>query len=75
MRKILFGFAVAGLMLGLGAMSAQAQTTRGAAAIPGATQNYTPIEKAACGPRRGPWCGPFTHRVCNRWGRCWCAPC
>ncbi len=56
------------------ASSADAQTTRGAAAIKAQTQNFTPIEKAACGPFWGRWCGPWSHRVCG-WGRCWCAPC
>jgi hypothetical protein len=75
MRKILLGFAVAALMCGVGGTGADAQTSRGAATIPLAAQNYTPIEKAACGPHRGRWCGPFHHRVCGPRGRCWCAPC
>jgi hypothetical protein len=37
-------------------------------------RNFTPVEKAACGPHWGRFCGPFHHRVCGRW-RCWCAPC
>ena len=58
------------------AWNANAQTSRGAAAIPGQAQNFSPIEKAACGPRPGPYCGPYHRRVCGPYGRrCWCAPC
>lgn len=53
---------------------ADAQTTRGAAAIKVQTQSYPPVERAACGPRFGRWCGPWHHRVCGRF-RCWCAHC
>jgi hypothetical protein len=28
-------------------------------------RNFSPIEKAACGPFRGRWFGPFHHRVCG----------
>ncbi len=53
---------------------AQAQIERGPAALAGVAQNYTPIEKAACGPHWGRFCGPWHHRVCGRY-HCWCAPC
>jgi hypothetical protein len=56
------------------AFKADAQTSRGAANIPAQAQNFTPIEKAACGPFRGRYCGPFHHRVCGPY-RCWCAHC
>ena len=64
------------LLAGALAWKAEAQTSRGAAALPAAAQNFTPIEKAACGPFRGPHCGPFRHWVCGPYRRhCWCARC
>jgi len=81
MRKLLITFAAAAAILAVGAtvFKAEAQTTRGAADITTQSKNFTPIEKAACGPFWGRFCGPFHHRVC-RYGpyggrRCWCAPC
>ena len=54
-RKVIVLAAMAALMSGVGApWHAQAQIERGPAALAGAAQNYTPIEKAACGPRQGP---------------------
>src|SRR5580693_3610576 len=53
--------------------AAQAQIERGPAALAGTAKNFTPIEKAACGPNWGRWCGPWRHRVCGRY-HCWCAP-
>lgn len=73
MRKLLLIAATAALVFG-GAISSNAQTTRGATTLTTASQNFTPIEKAACGPNFGRWCGPYHHRVC-RYGRCWCAHC
>ena len=74
MRKfVVIAVAAAALMLG-GAMSSNAQTSRGATSLTATTQNFTPIEKAACGPHRGRWCGWYHHRVCA-YGRCWCAHC
>jgi hypothetical protein len=64
------GLVVGGSLIG----PVQAQIERGPAALSETTQNYTPIEKAACGPHWGRFCGPWHHRVCNRW-HCWCAPC
>jgi hypothetical protein len=76
-RLVVTLFAITAILLaGALAFKADAQTSRGAAAIPAQAQNFTPIEKAACGPFRGRWCGPFHHRVCGPYGRrCWCAPC
>jgi hypothetical protein len=76
MRKLVITLAATAAILfaGAAAFKADAQTSRGAANLPAASQNFTPIEKAACGPRRGPYCGPFHTRVC-RFGRCWCAHC
>jgi hypothetical protein len=55
---------------------AEAQISRGALTLPHKAQNFSPIEKAACGPNRGPHCGPFHHWVCGPYGhRCWCARC
>lgn len=68
--------AVAALLLAASLVStADAQTSRGAATIYNQSQNFSPIQKAACGPFFGRWCGPFHHRVCGWGGRCWCAPC
>jgi hypothetical protein len=81
MRKLTFTFIAAAALLLAGSLAfkADAQTSRGAADIPAQAQNFTPIVKAACGPFRGPYCGPFHHRVCRigPFGRrhCWCAPC
>jgi len=67
--------ATAALMFG-GALTwqAYAQIERGPAALADTAKNFTPIEKAACGPHRGEFCGPWHHRVCGRY-HCWCAPC
>jgi hypothetical protein len=53
---------------------AQAQIERGPASLADTAKNFTPVEKAACGPHWGRFCGPWHHRVCGRW-HCWCAPC
>jgi hypothetical protein len=78
MRKLAVAFiAIAAIVLtGSLTFKAGAQTSRGAAAIPAQAQNFTPIEKAACGPYRGRFCGPFHHWVCGPYGRhCRCARC
>jgi hypothetical protein len=79
MRKLLVTVFTAGALLLVGTLTfqADAQITRGAAVMPTQAQNFTPIEKAACGPFRGPHCGPFHHWVCRGWHhqRCWCAHC
>lgn len=74
MRKLTVILAATASILMAGSLIADAQTTRGAFSIPKDAHNFTPIEKAACGPRAGRWCGPFHHRIC-RFGRCWCAHC
>jgi len=76
MRKMAIAIAATTAMLFIGSLAwqAAAQTTRGASEISGAMQNFTPIEKAACGPNWGPYCPPWHHRVCNHW-HCWCARC
>jgi hypothetical protein len=76
MRKIAIAFAATTAMVFVGSLAwqAAAQTTRGASEISSVIKNFTPIEKAACGPFWGRWCGPWHHRVCNPWG-CWCAHC
>jgi len=76
MRRLVMTLAaLAAIMLaGTFAWQAQAQTSRGAGTLTGAAQNFSPIEKAACGPNVGPYCGPWHRRVC-RYGRCWCVHC
>jgi len=76
MRKLVITFIATAAILTAGAVAykAEAQTSRGAADITAQTKNFTPIEKAACGPHWGRWCGPYHHRVCNGY-RCWCAHC
>ena len=76
MRKLGVTFIAMAVILLAGSLAfkADAQTSRGAATIPVQAQNFTPIEKAACGPFFGRWCGPYHRRVC-RFGRCWCAHC
>ncbi len=73
---IMLGAAIAILLAGAFAGTVEAQTSRGAFNIPAAAKNFTPIEKAACGPFRGRYCGPFHHLVCGPYHRhCWCARC
>ena len=76
MRKLMVTVAAAVAILAAGSLAfqADAQTSRGAASIPAQAQNFTPIEKAACGPNWGHHCRPFHTWVC-RYGRCWCARC
>lgn len=74
MRKLTVMFAAASAILLAGSLIADAQTTRGAFSIPKEARNFTPVEKAACGPRPGRWCGPYHHRACHM-GRCWCVHC
>ena len=65
MRKLMVTFiATAAILLaGSIAFKADAQISRGAATIPAQAQNFTPIEKAACGPFFGRWCGPPPSRL------------
>ena len=76
MRKLMIVLilAAAALFTGLLTWTSDAQTwRRGAVAIDAASQNYTPIEKAAC-RGGGPHCPPGRVWTC-RGGTCWCAPC
>jgi hypothetical protein len=52
---------------------ASAQTAHGMQSINAATQNFTPIQRAAC-QGWGPYCRPGYIITCGRW-RCWCRPC
>jgi hypothetical protein len=76
MRKLVVTLvALAAILLaGSLAFKADAQTSRGAANIPAQAQNFTPIEKAACG-HRGAHCGPRHYWACGPAGRCWCHAC
>ena len=76
MRRMAITLAGAAALTISGALiwSADAQIERGAATLSEPAQNFTPIEKAACGPHWGRFCGPWHHRVCGRY-HCWCAPC
>jgi hypothetical protein len=74
MRRLVVAFTATIVILSAGSLVANAQTTRGALGLRAATQNFTPIEKAACGPFFGRWCGPYHTRVCGP-GGCWCARC
>jgi hypothetical protein len=77
MRKLVITFIATAAILAAGGLAykADAQTSRGAADITMHAKNFTPIEKAACGPFWGRWCGPFHRRVCGPYGRCWCVHC
>lgn len=76
MRRLAIALAgAAALTIGGGLIfGAEAQIERGAAALSQPAHNFTPVEKARCGPHWGRYCGPWHHRVCGRY-RCWCAPC
>jgi hypothetical protein len=76
MRKLSVAFAAAAAILLVSSLAwkADAQTSRGAANIPAQSQDFTPIEKAACGGP-GPYCPTGLIRRCGPLGRCWCAPC
>lgn len=50
MRKLVVMAAAAAAFVLAGALASYAQTSRGALTLPAATKNFTPIEKAACGP-------------------------
>jgi hypothetical protein len=74
MRKLSTAILATTLLFAGLAFTAQAQTWRGSTGISGAAQNFTPIQKAACGGRFGRHCPPGRHWVCGP-RRCWCAPC
>ncbi len=75
MHKLVMIFAMTTAMLFAGSLiwKAEAQTWRGAASINSASENYTPIEKAAC-RGYGRFCGPGYTRACDAF-RCWCRRC
>jgi len=73
MRRLVVILTATTAILLAGALTSNAQTSRWAASIPAASQTFTPIEKTACGPHRGRWCGWFHHRVCGPYGRL-CVP-
>jgi hypothetical protein len=73
MRKVTLTLAIALLLAGSAALTADAQTWRGANKIAAGAQNFTLIEPAAC-RGWGPYCRPGFTRVCGRF-RCWCRPC
>ena len=74
-RSVLIAIATAALMVSSSTWKVDAQALRGAAMLSTQAQNFTPIEKAACG-YRGRHCGPNRHWVCNYYHRaCHCAPC
>ena len=63
MRKLTRTLAIALLLAGSAALTADAQTSRGAGSISSAAQNFTPIEQVAC-RGWGPYCRPgFTWSV------------
>ena len=74
MRRLVVIFTTSIAILAVGSLASNAQTTRGIGGIKSVSENFTPIEKAACGPFWGRWCGPYHTRVCGPY-RCWCAHC
>jgi predicted small secreted protein len=73
MRKVTRTLAIALLLAGSAALTADAQTSRGAGSISSAAQNFTPIEQVAC-RGSGPYCRPGFTRVCGPY-HCWCRRC
>jgi hypothetical protein len=67
MHRLVIAFATTAAIVLAGAVAwrAEAQTSRGAFGLPAAAQNFSPIEKAACGPYRGDYCGLYHHSVCG----------
>jgi hypothetical protein len=76
MRKLGIILGVSALMMFAGAFAwqAEAATLQGAGSISSAAKNFTPIQRAACDGRWGPFCPPGRVRVCGPY-RCWCRPC
>ena len=72
MRKVTRTLAIALLLAGSAALTADARTSRGAGEISSAAQNFTPIEQVAC-RGWGPYCQPGFTRVCGPY-RCWVPP-
>jgi len=73
MRKAALCLAIAVLFAVSTALTADAQTSRGANNVATAAQYFTQIEPAAC-RGWGPYCRPGFTRVCGRF-RCWCRRC
>jgi hypothetical protein len=73
MRKLTLTLTAAALVLGTLAVTANAQTSLGAAGLHAQIQNATPIHKTACNGF-GPHCAPGWTWVCGPY-RCWCRPC
>jgi hypothetical protein len=73
MRKVTLCLVIAALFAASAALTADAQTSRGANNVATAAQNFSPIEPAAC-RGWGPYCRPGFTRVCGPF-RCWCRRC
>ena len=58
-RKVIMLAGATALTIGAVISGADAQIERGPAALSAQAQNFTPIEKAACGPHWGRFCGPM----------------
>jgi predicted small secreted protein len=72
MRKVTRILAIALLIAGSAALTADAQTSRGAGNISTAARNFTPIDQVACvGWGR---CVPGYRIRCGLF-RCWCVRC
>jgi len=73
MRKLTLTLTAAALALGTLAISANAQTSSGAAGLHAQAQNSTPIHQAAC-RGFGAHCPPGWTWVCGPY-HCWCRAC
>jgi hypothetical protein len=71
--SVTFAVAVAILLVSSLAWNADAQTSLGAANISAQSQNFSPIQPAACG-RPGGYCPAGSFRRCN-YNACWCSRC
>jgi hypothetical protein len=75
MRQLAISLALgAAAIAGVLVWSAQAQTLGGGTALKTETQNFTPVEKAAC-HSRGPRCGWGWTWHCGPRGYCRCVRC
>lgn len=73
MRKLTLTLTAAALVLGTMAISANAQTSSGAAGLHAQLQNASPVHQAAC-RGFGEHCAPGWTWVCNPY-HCWCRAC
>jgi hypothetical protein len=71
MRNLILALAIGVAITAVGFLSWNAEATT--LALPAPTQNYSPVEKVACGGP-GPNCPWGRTWVCRPRG-CWCAPC